>query len=584
MPKKSKERNTEEVKQPSIVPTMTLISLCIILVITFLVQLSQVRATDGYLYNPALGEKETMEDVKPITDYVKPDRMIGETDEDYEARIILAPFLASDFPTPRVVKFYSPWCGHCKNYKPKYIKIAREVNRVAPLEFYAVSCTEYKKICQNQKVQGYPTVKYFGKTAEPVVLPHDVTAENILHDYLKVEGYEAGEETENIKNSLRGKVKELAKATAKKITFQKESKNKIIRNLVFHDASLSFDFALRNGIFMTNDALDKTKSKAFKRWLELLRKAVPGNMKTVRDDVESIKVYFDSAIKSEENLLKIMGNHKHKDLKAGQTRKSRVNVLSLDKIWSENCSKGQKGAGYTCGLWELLHIISVGVVQWNTAAPENMRIATAEAAEIIKDYIANFFACEECRENFVAMYDACQFQRCERLTMDVSDTSADDWKELPLWLWETHNDVNIRLMNEARKEKNLPKATLEQEQEVRWPSKSQCRVCWMEGGGWHDDEVVKYLRTHYWHFDPLGEDVLKTMLREGTGKGFQERNGPEPNDDLSASRGGNDSEEGLLLIPLSPMSTALWAALWILLFIVLQRQRRKEKINSGKDE
>ena len=42
------------------------------------------------------------------------------------------------------------------------------------------------------------------------------------------------------------------------------------------------------------------------------------------------------------------------------------------------------------------------------------------------------FGCEECRNHFLEMYDACRYGRC--------DADAD----ASLWLWRAHNVVNAR--------------------------------------------------------------------------------------------------------------------------------------------
>lgn len=120
-----------------------------------------------------------------------------------------------------------------------------------------------------------------------------------------------------------------------------------------------------------------------------------------------------------------------------------LKFVSKKKVssWSQNCSKGVNGAGYTCGLWELFHIVTVGIVQWNIAS-EHDRVSTLDAADTIRDYIEHYFTCDECRKNFIAMYEACQFQRCDRLSKKVSEDAIKTWKQLPLWLWETHNDVS----------------------------------------------------------------------------------------------------------------------------------------------
>ncbi|KAJ1951158.1 hypothetical protein EC988_004128 [Linderina pennispora] len=62
---------------------------------------------------------------------------------------------------PKFVKFYAPWCGHCKNLEPEYNKAAR--NAVGSAKFFAVNCDEdtNKPLCGEYNVQGFPTIKVF---------------------------------------------------------------------------------------------------------------------------------------------------------------------------------------------------------------------------------------------------------------------------------------------------------------------------------------------------------------------------------------------------------------------------------------
>lgn len=60
-----------------------------------------------------------------------------------------------------LVLFYAPWCFHCKNAKPEYIKAAEEFKDDPKVEFAAVDCTKFAGICSAYEVRGYPNIKYF---------------------------------------------------------------------------------------------------------------------------------------------------------------------------------------------------------------------------------------------------------------------------------------------------------------------------------------------------------------------------------------------------------------------------------------
>ena len=545
-------------------PSIMYFSICqapILLIMSLIIPLSAGVNDRFYLYHSI----DSSVNHKPVQEYLKQFQTSDENHKQYMQRVNHPPFLDVKSDKNRIVIFYSPWCGHCKNYKSKYIQIARDVNDAAPhaMDFHAVSCVAHKSICKDQGATKYPTLKYFaaagshshaddkGKTGvkgnnidastnkstnatldkdtseNMVTLAMNITAENILKDFLHIDISKNNKESEALvaatigtKNDHSKKV-EAPKATksGREIQAQAQSQSQS-QSSVFYDATRSFQFALRNSIFMSNHELNDEEYKAFKQWLELLQHTIPPGpdaMDSVKNDVEAIRLNIESARLSEENMLNYVTKE---DMD-----------MERDMDWSENCSKGKPGEGYTCGLWELFHTMSIGYVQWNmneqsaiTKQRKNTEmhtariISTADAAERLKGYIEHFFGCDECRKHFLLMYEGCHFGRCERLNSDIDvnvnvnvNANVDSWKQFPLWLWETHNDVNVRLMHEARARlgagtssgksnegKSEEVVLLEQEQEARWPSKKDCPKCWHDGGGWEENEVFEYLTSHYW--------------------------------------------------------------------------------------
>jgi len=70
-----------------------------------------------------------------------------------------------------VVAFVAPWCGHCQRMVPEYSKAALGLYPLVPT--YAVDCDKQsnKKLCGEQGVQGFPTVKLFprGGRSKPLL-------------------------------------------------------------------------------------------------------------------------------------------------------------------------------------------------------------------------------------------------------------------------------------------------------------------------------------------------------------------------------------------------------------------------------
>ncbi len=59
------------------------------------------------------------------------------------------------------VKFFAPWCGHCKKMKPDWDKLMDNFKDSTTAAVADVDCTaEGKPLCEKYGVSGYPTLKY----------------------------------------------------------------------------------------------------------------------------------------------------------------------------------------------------------------------------------------------------------------------------------------------------------------------------------------------------------------------------------------------------------------------------------------
>lgn len=444
----------------------------------------------NYLYTP-IGRDEKASDCAPIIDYSIPDKMPLELNEDYEERKNNPQFLQED-EVNRVVEFYAPWCGHCIHFKPKYIKIARDVNEVIPLVFHAVSCQAHKEICRKQNIQGYPTVKWFpaNSSVGQVINGRKISSEYILSEYLHVhkpviDQIRNGASKSFLRQpkiSQEGSLisKEVSKTTPNMDTFH-----------VFHDASLSFYYTMRNSVFMTDNPLSEKQANALHSWLVILSKVLPVTMKEVKNDANVLLASFNNILKSEENMLKHIMEH------------------NPSHRWTTNCSHGKDGAGYTCGLWQLFHIITVSTIEWNIKARQEDFISPTHVASAIRNFVEHFFACDECRTNFLKMYDECKYGLCNHLYVTVSKNDGEEsWEWLPLWLWQAHNDVNIRLFHEEREDNGHPQTAPMEDKAHLWPSKNDCADCWLKKSDWNQEEVMKHLRKVYWSNEPYDIQII----------------------------------------------------------------------------
>lgn len=400
--------------------------------------------------------------------------------------------------------------------------MAKEVHAKQPkIAFHAVSCVAHNKLCKSQNIHGYPTVMLY---REGSYLPEEHENFNSIkvEAILEKLGFDSeGKQTSfdkvksvRVKAPTQRKVKLKTKEESQQLRAEREHKaepkvdskpveskpNKIARVVPFqthevsdawHDAATSFEFSLKYNIYMTNGHMPRKEQDAFLDWLELLADVLPPQMKRTHELIQHLIDNFTRATLGLPIMMDLI-REKFPPMK--------------EETWRTCTYEGNEN-GYTCGLWQLFHVMSMGVVEHNKHAKSP--IPTRYVAETLRNYIENFFQCDVCRMNFLYMYDNCEFDGCHRLSNEPS-TSEHDWKELPLWLWETHNDVNVRLMGERLERDNQDPPNEREQQQARWPSLYQCPNCWREDHSWDQDEVFEELHSMYWAGNPTRIKIQAT--------------------------------------------------------------------------
>ncbi|KAI2503322.1 Erv1 / Alr family [Fragilaria crotonensis] len=434
-------------------------------------------------------------DYWPVIEYQTSE--VKTTQENYVPPV----FLTSKSTTNRVVEFYAPWCPHCQHFKQSYINLARNCTAMAKrygveIDFYAVSCTANPDVCKAENLHAFPLIKLYGArngtgTQVEAWRAHCFTA-------LKYFGVDLPDELDQPDVAIPV-VRERVDETVKHVHDTRTKKQ------IFDDAFLSFEFAMRNSIYMSNGPLSNESAAAFAKWIELLENTLPPTWK-LHNALDSLSKHIEEVIQNESKLVAIVNEH-------GPTTKR----------WSPGCP-----AGYTCGLWELFHIMSIGMVEWNKMSFSENAVFTAEStADTLHDYITEFLACDVCRRHFVADFDACTHDRCNRL--GSSTTDPEEWKQFPLWLWEVHNDVRVRLLHEKAERENR-KASKAEEIAAQWPSRDDCPACWLSDGSWDDEVIYKYLRITYWTEDSVSASYRRDLERHNQKK-------------LEKLRGDNDDDD-----------------------------------------
>ena len=379
--------------------------------------------------------------------------------------------------------------SHCQTFKTKYIALAEEINRRRlddqPVKFHAVSCSVYNWVCMQNNVKGFPTVVLFkAHSADPHILKEgELTAESIA-ELLGIHLHAAVGSGDDLESHGEGideySPLDILGASSNGLARTRES--------VFKDAALSFVHALKTEIFShkiggkASGPLESVQREVFSDWIDLLYWSLPPAW-ILHTLINDIRNNIDYVMESEVNLLSIVA--KHQDLVLEPSRQRR-------------CSESDD---YSCGMWSLLHIISVGVIERHKAVlGARNQVSTKFVAQTIRNYLQYFFDCKQCKEYFVTMYDACGFNHCRRFKQSEKIPSEDSWTELALWLWEVHNDVNVILDEVGSKARvNSIGPSKRKAESSSWPSQEECPTCRGITGKWKLDVVLTHIRKVYWY-------------------------------------------------------------------------------------
>ena len=443
---------------------------------------------------------------------------------DYEHTKNTPPFLNSTGVGPRVVEFYTPWCPHCQEYKHQFVDLARTVQSMpvgAEVKFFAISCTAHRPICKNLGIRRYPAVLGFkAGSAKGEQWPRNqINPEYVLKqlglvkqhrddalDVNKGRSNSKISDKTNPSTPLSSQQQVEVSTTSHRANMVRQKKD------VFSDAFLSFEFNLRNEVYMDDGPLSPEQRMALRRWINLLFKTIPVTNHRWHTMLRTLRSEFEEIVDDEDVLYDVVTDEAHRP---------------LTKHWSDWCSNGRIG-GYTCGLWELIHIATIGVVEWNGS--ENVspaaRIDLADAAEIIRTFVEHFFGCEVCKDHFLELFDDCTaLDRCARLSRDG------DSNELALYFWQFHNAVNVRLQKEKAERFGRPLPNEKKQREVLWPDKDLCPDCWnsnVSGSEWNKDAVYKFLQSQYWAED-IFVDVGGSQSADGSSSpGDKQQQDKEP--------------------------------------------------------
>ncbi|KAM7484621.1 hypothetical protein LguiA_000630 [Lonicera macranthoides] len=371
--------------------------------------------------------------------------------------------------TYAIVEFFAHWCPACRNYKPHYEKVARLFNGADAVHpglilMARVDCASKinTNLCDRFSVNHYPMLfwgppsKFVSGSGEPKQEKSDIrpiddgrTADRLLNWINKQLGSSYKLEDEKYENEhLQSNVSDPGQI-ARAVYDVEEA------------TSTAFDIILEHKMIKS-----ETRA-AFIKFLQLMVAHHPS--RRCRKGSADILVNFDDLHPSD--LSSANGN--------GSLGNFQICGKGVPRGYWMFC-RGSKNdtRGFSCGLWVLLHSLSVRI--------EDGESQMAFAATC--DYITNFFVCEECRQHFQEM--------CSSVSTPFNKT-----RDFVLWLWTTHNKVNERLMKEEANvgtgDPKFPKTI--------WPPKQLCPACYQshkknDKNGqveWDHDEVFKFVVSYY---------------------------------------------------------------------------------------
>jgi len=428
---------------------------------------------------------------------------LGDKPQDTEVHRIPS-FLTSNYEFDRVVNFYSPWCAHCQKFKPRYIEMAQKFSissnkSLQKIEFHAVSCSAHHWLCKASSIQGYPIVRIYKKGSVDFQEAKRFTPQAVAAVFgIQLEKLYSAQNREFQDTVLREYNEDVYDVLGAAMDAYRRTKKD-----VFHDATVSLLFALQFDVNVEESETGPSKDAridSFSRWIDLLYWSLPSSWK-VNTLINDIRRNNDLNDLTNDAVAQAVENNKA------------VVLPDPSVLWTNSCQRrSKKSEGYTCGLWSLLHIISIGVAEQHHAViGDTQMVRTEHVAEAIHDYINNFLGCKICKINFNKLYkkscgkhgDGCDRFKKDKRKGDRIDPRKDPnleyWRDFALWIWEIHNSINLEILRERKAGDDQAKEPNGEEVEnAMYPSTKACPKCRTDSGKWDKNEVYNHLKSQYW--------------------------------------------------------------------------------------
>jgi hypothetical protein len=272
-----------------------------------------------------------------------------------------------------------------------------------------------------------------------------------------------------------------------------------------HDITEAVWFTFKTGVFAGRDALSEVEVDALADWLTVLVDLLPPGSGSDLIATSLVPLLltntvafdaWDSAVTGAIEQLKARDPHSAEG--DGTTHEH----LGEGSDWLYCADEQEHTRGYTCGLWTTFHALSVRaamqtVVGGSVGDDAADTTTPGQVALAIYGFISNYFACNDCREHFLAAHDKAEVRAL-----------PDNGNEVALWFWTAHNAVNSRLRAEdLAPSDGSPPMSPDAPWHMPFPSARDCAsaqpanvfegTCRSRGGGYDTDKVWRLLQATY---------------------------------------------------------------------------------------
>lgn len=409
-----------------------------------------------------------------------------------------------------LVEFYAPWCSHCQLFKPEFERLSQAIRHLnedvgGKMEARtatsitilpaALDCVRNAKMCDFFGVDSYPTLLWGSRTDwlettcfhEPSNRLRFQCANTVNKlNEIKAQTFNSALTADNVAGWISNRtsaalVNLLSNAGTERDAYRHlfegstETMVQDARTISMEDTADLWDAQLAVAMWLrqifdkhrftrpsSSDAASKSDRggrdtsldvpfEVLTDFVDVLTRRFP--------DVEKSSPCRESLVGLQETLRNELGEV----VESESFGRFRIDADSLEKKWTlcgtdwkiygsgwHSCRSTLPGKrGFTCGLWNLLHML---------AAQATDEAALADLQKI-RQAILRFFDCQACRDHFA------RFQAPNATNMSR--------REAQLWWWQAHNAVNSRVKQIEEQAQSgdpgFPK--------MQWPSKAHCPAC-----------------------------------------------------------------------------------------------------------